>query len=43
MDEVDKRANLAFSNHMEMLTFYLTDAQQYGINVFKIIEVVETP
>ena len=43
MDEIDKRANLAFSNQMEMLTFYLTDSQQYGINVFKIIEVVETP
>lgn len=43
MDEVDKRANLAFSNHMEMLTFFLSDEQQYGINVFKIIEVVETP
>ncbi|MBF0421518.1 MAG: chemotaxis protein CheV [Magnetococcales bacterium] len=26
-----------------MLTFFLTDKQQYGINVFKIIEVIETP
>lgn len=43
MDEIDQRANLAFSNQMEMLTFYLTDSQQYGINVFKIIEVLETP
>lgn len=43
LDEVDKRANLAFSNHMEMLTFYLADQQQYSINVFKIIEVIETP
>lgn len=43
MEEVDRRANLAFSNQMEMLTFYLTDEQKYGINVFKIIEVVETP
>ncbi|MBF0371720.1 MAG: chemotaxis protein CheV [Magnetococcales bacterium] len=43
MDEVDRRANLAFSNQMEMLTFFLSDSQQYGINVFKIIEVVESP
>ncbi|MBF0124949.1 MAG: chemotaxis protein CheV [Magnetococcales bacterium] len=43
MDEIDQRANLAFTNQMEMLTFYLTDQQQYGINVFKIIEVIETP
>ncbi|MEG3638926.1 chemotaxis protein [Magnetococcus sp. PR-3] len=43
MDEIDQRTNLAFTNQMEMLTFYLTDHQQYGINVFKIIEVIETP
>ncbi|MBF0135437.1 MAG: chemotaxis protein [Magnetococcus sp. DMHC-1] len=43
MKEIDQRSNLAFSNQMEMLTFFLTDAQQYGINVFKIIEVIETP
>ncbi|MBF0455462.1 MAG: chemotaxis protein CheV [Magnetococcales bacterium] len=43
MEEVDRRANLAFSNQMEMLTFFLADNQQYGINVFKIIEVIETP
>lgn len=43
MDEISQRANLAFSNQMEMLTFYLSDQQQYGINVFKIIEVIETP
>jgi two-component system chemotaxis response regulator CheV len=43
MTEINQRANLAFSNQMEMLTFFLTDKQQYGINVFKIIEVIETP
>lgn len=42
-DEVSQRTQLAFSNQMEMLTFHLTDGQQYGINVFKIIEVLETP
>lgn len=43
MAEVDQRTNLAFSNEMEMLTFYLTDDQLYGINVFKIIEIMECP
>ncbi|MBF0146393.1 MAG: chemotaxis protein CheV [Magnetococcales bacterium] len=43
LDEIAQRANLAFSNQMEMLTFFLSDRQQYGINVFKIIEVIETP
>nr|CRH05530.1 Putative response regulator receiver modulated CheW protein [Candidatus Magnetococcus massalia] len=43
MDEVSQRANLALSNQMEMLTFYLSDEQLYGINVFKIIEVIESP
>jgi len=42
-DEVNQRANLALSNQMEMLTFYLSDDQLYGINVFKIIEMVESP
>ncbi len=41
--EADQRTNLAFSNQMEMLVFYLTDNQMYGINVFKIIEVIECP
>jgi two-component system chemotaxis response regulator CheV len=43
IDEVSQRANLALSNQMEMLTFYLSDDQLYGINVFKIIEMVESP
>lgn len=43
MAEVDQRTNLAMSNEMEMLTFYLTDKQLYGLNVFKIIEILETP
>lgn len=42
-DEVDKRANLALTNQMEMLIFYLNDQQLYGINVFKIIEIIECP
>ncbi|MBF0187673.1 MAG: chemotaxis protein CheV [Magnetococcales bacterium] len=43
MAEIDQRANLAFSNEMEMLTFFLTDNQLYGINVFKIVEILECP
>ncbi len=41
LEEVTQRTNLALSNQMEMLTFYLTDKQLYGINVFKIIEIIE--
>ncbi|KJR41434.1 chemotaxis protein CheW [Candidatus Magnetoovum chiemensis] len=41
--EIEKRTKLAFSNQMEMFVFYLTDNQMYGINVFKIIEVIECP
>ncbi|MBF0135054.1 MAG: chemotaxis protein [Magnetococcus sp. DMHC-1] len=43
MSEVNQRTNLAFSNEMEMLTFFLTDGQLYGLNVFKIIEILECP
>ncbi|MBF0124575.1 MAG: chemotaxis protein CheV [Magnetococcales bacterium] len=43
MDDIDRRTNLAFSNEMEMLTFFLTDGQLYGLNVFKIIEILECP
>jgi two-component system chemotaxis response regulator CheV len=43
VDEIEQRAKLAMSNQLEMLTFYLSDEQLYGINVFKIIEVLECP
>lgn len=43
LDEVDRRSKLALSNQMEMLIFYLNDEQIYGINVFKIIEILECP
>ncbi len=42
-DEAIKRTNLSRSNQMEMLTFRLSDNQLYGINVFKIIEIIESP
>ncbi|MBF0141289.1 MAG: chemotaxis protein CheV [Magnetococcales bacterium] len=41
--EINQRSNLAMSNEFEMLTFLLSDDQTYGLNVFKIIEIIETP
>lgn len=43
IEEAEQRTNLSLSNQMEMLVFRLTDKQLYGINVFKIIEIVECP
>jgi two-component system chemotaxis response regulator CheV len=43
LDEALQRSKLSQSNQMEMLTFRLTDEQLYGINVFKIIEILECP
>lgn len=43
LDEALQRTNLSLANQMEMLTFRLTDNQLYGINVFKIIEILECP
>ena len=43
LEEALQRTNLSQSNQMEMLTFRLTDNQLYGINVFKIIEIIECP
>lgn len=43
LEEALQRTSLSDSNQMEMLTFRLTDRQLYGINVFKIIEILECP
>ncbi|MGN7610961.1 chemotaxis protein [Magnetococcales bacterium HHB-1] len=43
MDSVEQRTNLAFSNQMEMLTFFLLDNQLYSINVFKILSIIRNP
>jgi two-component system chemotaxis response regulator CheV len=43
IDEAIRRSKLSSTNNMEMLTFRLTDNQLYGINVFKIIEILECP
>jgi two-component system chemotaxis response regulator CheV len=42
-DEAARRSQLALTNQMEMLTFTLTDLQLYGINVFKILQIIECP
>ena len=43
LEEALRRTRLSNSNQMEMLSFRLTDNQLYGINVFKIIEIIECP
>jgi two-component system, chemotaxis family, chemotaxis protein CheV len=43
IDEAMQRTSLSMSNQMEMLIFRLTDKQLYGINVFKIVEILECP
>lgn len=43
MDEVDRLTRLAGENRMEMLLFALTSPQVYGINVFKIREILPCP
>lgn len=40
---VDERTNLAGQNRLEMLLFSLGSQQTYGINVFKIREVIHCP
>jgi two-component system, chemotaxis family, chemotaxis protein CheV len=43
MDSVDRRTQLAGHNRLELLLFRLGGKQRYGINVFKIKEVISTP
>jgi two-component system chemotaxis response regulator CheV len=43
MAGVDQRTQLAGSNRMELLLFRLAGPQRYGINVFKVQEVVQCP
>ncbi|MEM6710223.1 MAG: chemotaxis protein [Pseudomonadota bacterium] len=40
---VDLRTKLAGNNRLELLTFYLNGGQKYGINVFKVREVMLCP
>lgn len=43
MAEVDQRTRLAGANKMELLMFHLGTDETYGINVFKIREVMKLP
>ena len=43
MSEVDARTRLAGANKMELLLFHLGREELYGINVFKVREVMKIP
>jgi len=43
LDTVDLRTRLAGENRLELLLFHLRGRQQFGINVFKIKEVIQCP
>lgn len=43
LKEVDKRTSLAGMNRMELLLFKIKGDQLFGINVFKVREVIRTP
>ncbi|MES9826057.1 MAG: chemotaxis protein CheV [Candidatus Thiodiazotropha endolucinida] len=43
LDSVDQRTKLAGQNRLELLLFHLQGRQMFGINVFKVKEVVQCP
>ncbi len=43
IETVDQRTNLVGQNRLELLLFNLNGAQIFGINVFKVCEVIRTP
>ncbi|MBL4608025.1 MAG: chemotaxis protein CheV [Pseudomonadales bacterium] len=43
LDAVDKRTQMVGQNRLELLLFSLTGNQMYGINVFKVKEVLQCP
>ncbi len=43
LDTVDQRTQLVGQNRLELLLFRLNDDQVYGINVFKVREVLQCP
>lgn len=43
LDGVDRRTRLAGHNRLELLLFRLNKKQRYGINVFKVQEVIQCP
>ena len=43
LDTVDERTNLVGQNRLELLMFRLNSQQRFGINVFKVREVIQCP
>lgn len=43
LESVDARTRIAGSNHMEILLFSLGSRETFGINVFKVREIMRTP
>lgn len=43
LDSVDQRTRLAGHNRLELLLFHLAGKQPFGINVFKVQEVIQCP
>ncbi|MFP8965413.1 chemotaxis protein CheV [Pokkaliibacter sp. CJK22405] len=43
LDSVNQRTQLVGKNRLELLTFRLNGPQIYGINVFKVREILQTP
>jgi len=43
LTDIDNRTNLAGTNRLELLVFTLNGDQKFGINVFKIQEVIQIP
>ena len=43
LDSVNQRTQLVGHNRLELLTFRLNRRQRYGINVFKVKEVLQCP
>src|SRR3569623_1441099 len=43
LDGVNRRTQLAGYNRLELLLFFLDGDQHYGINVFKVHEVIQRP
>ncbi len=43
LDDVDLRTKMVGQNRLELLLFFLNGGQRYGINVFKVNEVLQRP
>ncbi len=43
LNDIDKRTKLAGSNNFEVLCFKINEQETYGINVFKVREIIQLP